>query len=236
VTAVGAGVEIDAEDLDVTEINRRLRAAIADGATEIRIAHPKGRHNLAVAMPGDDVHLVAQGNVGYFVGALGMGPAVEVFGNAGWSVGADLMAGSVHVHGNAGSSVGASIRGGRVVVDGDVGPRAAIALKGGEVVVGGGVGYMTGFMMQAGTLVVGGDAGDALGDSMYQGDIFLGGAAKSLGADAVQRDATDDELARLRELLEPLGHEWDRPWKHVTSAGTLWHFEKEKYELWKEAF
>ena len=233
--SVDAGVTIDAEELDVDQINARLRAAIAEGASEIRIAHPKGRHNLAVAMEGD-ARIVAEGNVGYFVGALGMGPAVEIRGNAGWSVGADLMRGSVTVHGNAGSSVGASIRGGRIVVDGDVGPRAAIALKGGEVIVGGGVGYMTGFMMQAGTLIVGGDAGDALGDSMYQGDIFLGGTAKSLGADAVQRDATDEELARLRRLLESLGHEWDRPWKHVTSAGTLWHFEKEKYELWKEAF
>ena len=234
-SAVEAGVVIDAEDLDVAEINRRLRSAIAEGASEIRVAHPRGRHNLAVAMPGDG-RIILQGNVGYFVGALGMGPSVDVLGNAGWSVGADLMSGSVHVRGNAGSSVGASIRGGRVVIDGDAGPRAAIALKGGEVIVGGSVGYMTAFMMQTGTLVVGGDAGDALGDSMYQGDIFLGGTVKSLGADAIRRDATDDERARLRELLEPIGHEWDRPWTHVTSGGTLWHFEKERYEQWKEAF
>ncbi len=234
--AVSAGVEIDAADLEVREINTRIRAAIAEGATAIRVLHAKGRHNLAVAMSGDGVAITFVGNVGYFVGALGMGPNVEVFGNAGWSVGADVMAGGVHVHGNAGSSVAASIRGGRIVVDGDVGSRCAIALKGGEVIVGGSAGYMTGFMMQTGLLVIGGDAGDGLGDSMYTGDIFVGGSVKSLGADAVMREATADETQRLRDVLEPLGHDFDRDWKHVTSGGQLWHFEKEKFELWKEAF
>jgi glutamate synthase domain-containing protein 3 len=231
----GAAVTIDAEELSSSEINVRLREATADGASEIRVLHPRGRHNLAVALPGD-ARIVMDGNVGYFAGALGMGPSIEVNGNAGWSVGADLMEGAVHVHGNAGASVGASIRGGRVVVDGDAGARAAIALKGGEVVIGGGAGYMTGFMMQAGLLVIGGDAGDALGDSMYTGDIFVGGSVRSLGADAIMREATEAELARLRDLLTPLGHDTNRDWKHVTSGGQLWHFEKEKYELWKEAF
>ena len=234
--AVEAGVEIDAADLEVREINTRIRAAIDEGATQIRVLHARGRHNLAVALGGEDVTVTFDGNVGYFVGALGMCPWVEVFGNAGWSVGADVMAGGVHVHGNAGSSVAASIRGGRVVVDGDVGSRCAIALKGGEVIVGGSAGYMTGFMMQTGLLVIGGDAGDGLGDSMYTGDIFVGGSIRSLGADAVAREATADEVSRLREVLAPLGHEPDRDWTHVTSGGQLWHFEKEKFELWKEAF
>jgi glutamate synthase domain-containing protein 3 len=128
------------------------------------------------------------------------------------------------------------MRGGLVVVDGSVGARAGIALKGGTVVIGGNAGYMTGFMMQTGTLVIGGNAGDGLGDSMYTGDIFVGGDIQSPGADAVVRDATDEERARLRELLPPIGHDPDRAWKHVTSGGQLWNFEKEKYELWKEAF
>jgi glutamate synthase domain-containing protein 3 len=235
-STVETALVIDAEELETPEINRRLRAAVGEGATAIRVLHPKGRHNLAVALDGADVRIVLDGNVGYFAGALGMGPVVEVNGNAGWSVGADTMAGGVTVHGNAGASAGASMRGGRVVIDGDAGARAGIALKGAEVIIGGGAGYMTGFMMQAGLLVIGGDAGDGLGDSMYTGDIFVGGSIRSLGADAVARDATDEELERLRTLLVPLGHETDRSWKHVTSGGQLWHFEKEKYELWKEVF
>jgi len=95
---------------------------------------------------------------------------------------------------------------------------------------------MTGFMMQTGLLVVGEDAGDGLGDSMYTGDIFVGGSIRSLGADAVVREASPEEAERLREILTPLGHAVDRDWKHVTSGGQLWHFEKERYELWKEAF
>ncbi len=229
-------VTIDGEDLTTPAINTALRAAIGDGATDIRLLHPKGRHNLAVALAGADVRIVMEGNVGYFVGALGMGPFIEIHGNAGWSVGADIMAGGIHVHGNGGASVGASIRGGRVVIDGDVGARAGIALKGGDVIVGGSCGYMTGFMMQTGLLVVGGDTGDGLGDSMYTGDIFVGGSIRSLGADAIVREATAEEVERLCGILTPLGHAVDRDWKHVTSGGQLWHFEKEKYELWKEAF
>ena len=229
------GVTIDVQGVPTREINERIRTALDEGATEIAIQNPAGRHNLAVALEGRG-KIIANGTVGYFVGALGMGPDLEVHGNAGWSVGADLMRGSVVVHGNAGSSVGASCRGGLVVVDGDVGARAGIALKGATVVVGGSAGYMSGFMMQAGMLVIGGDAADGLGDSMYTGDIFLGGEAESLGADTVMRDPSDEELLGLKELLTSVGHEPDRPWKHVTSAGKLWHFEKEQYELWKQAF
>jgi glutamate synthase domain-containing protein 3 len=229
------GVRIDASALTTREINERLRRAIAEGETEIEIDDPAGKHSLAVALEGDS-RITCNGTVGYFIGALGMGPAIEVHGNAGWSVGADLMRGSVVVHGNAGSSVGASCRGGLVVVDGDVGARAGIALKGATVVIGGSVGYMSGFMMQAGTFVVGGDAADGLGDSMYAGDIFVGGDIEFPGADAVVAEATDEDLLMLKELLEGLGHEFDRPWKHITSGGKLHHFEKEQYELWKQAF
>ncbi len=233
--SVGTQPTIDCEGLTTSEINRRIRSAIADGATDLAVLNPAGRHSLAVALEAN-VRIAFDGTVGYFVGALGSGPDIVVNGNAGWSVGADIMAGSVHVQGNAGSSVGASIRGGLIAVDGDVGARAAIALKGGAVVIGGNAGYMTGFMMQTGTLVIGGDAADGLGDSMYTGDIFVGGDVERLGADATMRDASDEEVARLRELLGPIGHDVDRPWKHVTSKGDLWHFEKEKYELWKQAF
>jgi glutamate synthase domain-containing protein 3 len=123
-----------------------------------------------------------------------------------------------------------------VVVDGDVGARCAIALKGGTVVIGGSVGYMSAFMMQAGTFVIGGNAADGLGDSMYAGDIFVGGEVETLGADAVMRDPTDEELVELKELLTSAGHDPDKPWKHVTSGGKLHHFQKEQYELWKQAF
>ncbi|MGQ0668958.1 MAG: glutamate synthase [Actinomycetota bacterium] len=232
---VAHAVVVEAGGLTTREVNERLRAALREGANEITVANPQGRHNLAVALE-DRATITFEGTVGYFVGALGMGPDIIVNGNAGWSVGADLMSGSVHVHGNAGSSVGASLRGGTVFVDGDVGARAAIALKGGTVVIGGDAGYMTGFMMQAGTLVIGGEAGEGLGDSMYAGDIFVGGQIKGLGADTVVRDPTDEELARLAKLLGSMSHETDRDWKHVTSGGALWHFEKEKYELWKQAF
>ncbi len=228
-------VTIDAHGLETREVNRRIRESLGEGVRDVHVLNPAGRHNLAVAMEGEG-QVVFEGTVGYFVGALGMGPDVTVLGNAGWSVGADLVRGGVHVKGNAGSSVGASAVGGRVVVDGDVGARAAIALKGATVVVGGNAGYMTGFMMQAGTLVIGGDAADGLGDSMYTGNIFVGGEIEALGADTLVRDPTDEQLAMLRELLTGLGHDPERSWKHVTSGGALWHFEKEKYELWKQAF
>ena len=41
---------VDAEGQDTRDVNRAIKQAIADGAREIHVQHPAGRHSFAVAL------------------------------------------------------------------------------------------------------------------------------------------------------------------------------------------
>ena len=229
-------IVVDAEGKETREVNRAIKAAIADGATEIRVANPVGRHAFAVALDTPGVHIVFDGPTGWYTAGMNGGPHIEVLGNVGWGLGECMMRGTIDVHGHAGSGTAASIRGGSVFVARDTGARAGIAMKGGTLVVGGDVGYMTGFMMQLGTIVVCGDAADGLGDSMYEGTIYVGGSIASRGADAQIEEMTDDDAKEIRALLGP--HEIDADpssFTKVRSGRKLWNFSTKEPELWKSA-
>jgi methylamine---glutamate N-methyltransferase subunit B len=236
VAAVAASlVEIDCSGLPTREINRGIRRAAADGATEIALLHPAGRHNVCVALF-DPVTVRVRGDAGWYCGGMLDGGTVLIDGNAGWGVAENAMTGRVEVGGNAGTGAGATMHGGELYVAGDAGSRAAISLKGGAVVVGGSVGYMSGFMMQRGSLVVCGDAGEALGDSMYEGTIYVAGEVASLGADAIDAELGDDDEEFLRSELER--HELDRDpssFRKIVSGRKLWNFSKKEFEVWKTA-
>ncbi len=227
---------VDAEGQETREVNRAIKAAIADGATEIRVANPAGRHAFAVALDTPDVRVVLDGPAGWYTAGMNGGPHIEVLGNVGWGLAECMMRGSIEVHGHAGSGTAASIRGGSVFVAGDTGARAGIAMKGGSLVVGGDVGYMTGFMMQLGTIVVCGDAADGLGDSMYEGTIYVGGSISSRGADAEIEELDDDDVKVIRGLLEPHAIDADlSSFTKVRSGRKLWNFSTKEPELWKSA-
>ena len=91
-------VELSCTDLTVRQVNEALRA-LPDGSI-VRIAEPRGRHNIAVGLTGR-LDITIAGNAGYFVAGLCDGPDVTVEGFVGWSVGENLMSGTVQVHGNA---------------------------------------------------------------------------------------------------------------------------------------
>lgn len=227
---------VEAAGLETRQVNRAIKAAIADGATEIRVADPAGRHAFAVALDAPDVRIVLDGPAGWYTAGMNGGPHIEVRGNVGWGLAECMMRGAVDVHGHAGSGTAASIRGGSVFVAGDTGARAGIAMKGGTLVVGGDVGYMTGFMMQLGTIVVCGDAADGLGDSMYEGTIYVGGSIASRGADAEIEEMTDDDAKVVHELLAPHDVEADlASFTKVRSGRKLWNFSTKEPELWKSA-
>jgi len=217
-------VTLSCSELSVTEINRTLRGLPA--GTAVRITDPKGSHNLAVGLR-HHLAVVVDGNAGYYLGGLCDGPDVTVNGFVGWGVGENLMRGTIRVHGNASECAGASSHGGAVVVAGDASSRAGISLKGGTVVVAGDVGHMSGFMAQAGTILVGGDAGEALGDSLYEAVIYVGGRVRSLGADARVEDLTDDDLLRVKKLVELSGFDHVDPQNvtRVASAKQLYNFD-----------
>ena len=229
-------VVLDAEGTETRDVNRAIRRAIDEGATEIRVLHPAGRHSLGVGLKADGVTVTFEGPVGWYAAGMNFGPHVIVRGNCGWAVAECMMDGRVEVHGHAGSGTAASIRGGLVYVEGDAGARAGIAMKGGTLIVGGNVGYMSGFMMQLGTIIVCGDAADGLGDSMYEGTIFVGGSIASRGADAEIDETTDEDRARLAAELEPFGIDaagFD--FTKIRSGRKLWNFSTKEPELWKSA-
>lgn len=227
---------VDAAGVETREVNRAIRRAAADGATEILVRGPAGRHSLAVGLTGSGLRLILDGPTGWYTAGMNDGPTVVIEGNTGWAVGECMMDGRIEVHGHAGSGAAASIRGGLVYVEGDTGARAGISLKGGTLIVGGSVGYMSGFMMQAGTMVVCGDAADGLGDSMYEGTIFVGGTIESLGADAEVTEVTEDDRALVRATLADVGLAADGiDFTKVRSGRRLWNFSTKEPELWTAA-
>jgi glutamate synthase domain-containing protein 3 len=229
-------VSVDAEATETRDVNRAIKRAIEEGATEIHVLNPAGRHSLAVAIKAQGVRILVDGPVGWYAAGMNDGPHVLVSGNAGWGLGECMMDGRIEVHGHAGSGTAASIRGGLVFVEGETGARAGIAMKGGTLVVGGNAGYMSGFMMQRGSIVVCGDAADGLGDSMYEGTIYVGGSIASRGADAEIEELTEDDAAFLKRTLDGFGIEaGEFDFTKVRSGRRLWNFSTKEPELWTSA-
>ncbi len=224
---------LDCAGKSTTEINRFLRAAARDGVAEVEIVNPDARHNLGVCIT-DPVRLIYRGDVGYYAVSICDHVTAEIHGGAGWGVGENLIDGEVVVHGNAASAAASSLRGGTVVVKGSVGPRSGIGIKGGQLIVGGDAGYMTGFMMQKGRIVICGNAHKALGDSIYAGAIYVGGAIGELGNGLEQRDMATGEEDEIAETLDRFGVGAPSSFKKLVCDGTLHHFKKEDFEIWKE--
>ncbi|WP_375477625.1 protein glxC [uncultured Jatrophihabitans sp.] len=214
--------QVDLRSDSTSELNQALHRA-GDGS-RWRIAHPDGRHNLAVGLTAEiDVRI--DGQVGYYCAGMNQRARVLVEGSAGVGVAENMMSGSVRVRGNVSQSAGATAHGGLLVIDGNAGARCGISLKGADIVVGGDVGHVSAFMAQAGRLVVCGDAGDALGDSVYETRIYVRGRVKSLGADCVAKPMRDEHLAELAELLGAAGFDAaPAEFTRYGSARTLYNY------------
>jgi glutamate synthase domain-containing protein 3 len=219
--------EIDADGKTTTEVNRNIRALMAEGYGTIVIKNPRGMHSLGVGIL-NRLNLIIDGSTGYFSTGLIDGPNVRINGRVGWSCGENMMAGTVLVEKNAGSTFGAAMRGGDLVCRGHVGSRTGIDQKGGTIIVGGDTGALTGFMMQRGRMIICGNAGKNLGDSMYDGMIFIGGSIRSLGVDAIKAELTDLDRAWLTRKLKQYGLLPDKGVDHFTKivAGKqLWNYD-----------
>ena len=105
-------------------MNRAIKQAIAEGAREIQVLHPAGRHSFAVALKAEDLRIVFDGPVGWYAAGMNFGPHVVVQGNCGWGIGECMMDGRIDVLGHAGSGTAASIRGGLGVRAGRLGGAA----------------------------------------------------------------------------------------------------------------
>jgi len=219
--------EIDADELDNTGVNAKIRSLMAEGYGSIVIRNPRGMHSLGVGIL-SKLNLIFEGSLGYFGAGLIDGPNVRVNGRVGWSCGENMMSGTVLIEKNAGSTFGAAIRGGDLVCRGSVGSRTGIDQKGGTIIVGGDTGALSGFMMQRGRIVVCGNAGKNLGDSMYDGTIYIGGEIKSLGVDAVPAELTDLDKAWLTRKLtqyELMPEKGVDHFTKVVAGKQLWNYD-----------
>ena len=196
--------EFDAKDMEIQEINLKIRDLMKDGHGHIVMHNPMAKHSLAVGIL-NRLRLDIEGSLGYFGCGLIDGPNIHVSGRVGWSCAENMLSGTLVVEKNAGSTFGAAIRGGDLVCKGDVGSRTGIDMKGGTIIVGGRTGALSGFMMQRGRMIVLGDAGPNLGDSMYDGTIYVGGNINSLGVDAVLGEMTELEASWIENKLTLYG-------------------------------
>ena len=219
--------EFDAADMEIGDINKKIRELMAEGNGTIVVKNPGAKHSLGVGIL-NRLQLYFEGSLGYFGVGLIDGPNVRVKGRVGWSCAENMMSGTVVVQNNAGSTFGAAIRGGDLVCMGDVGSRTGIDMKGGTIIVGGRTGAFSGFMMQRGRMVVLGDAGKNLGDSMYDGTIYVGSKIESLGVDAVEGEMNEGEARWLERKLKLYGLEAPKGVSKMTKivAGKqLWNYD-----------
>ncbi len=219
--------QINADNLNATEVNHRIRELMEEGYGSIVISNPRGKHALGVGVL-SRLNLIFEGSLGYFAAGLIDGPNVRINGRVGWSCGENMMSGTIIIEKNAGSTFGAAIRGGDLICKGSVGSRTGIDMKGGTIIVGGNTGALSGFMMQRGRMIVCGNAGKNLGDSMYDGTIYIGGAIHSLGVDAVEAPLTEPDASWLRRKLHMYGLLPSAGVSHFTKvvAGKqLWNYD-----------
>ncbi len=219
--------ELDIKDMEITDVNLKIRELMEHGHGHIVIKNPLAKHSLGVGIL-NRLKLDFEGSLGYFGVGLIDGPNVHVKGRVGWSCGENMMAGTIVIEENAGSCFGAAIRGGDLVCKGDVGSRTGIDQKSGTIIVGGRTGAFSGFMMQRGRMIVLGDAGINLGDSMYDGTIYVGGEIASLGVDAVLGEMTDLEAEWMERKLALYGMKAPKGASKMTKivAGKkLWNYD-----------
>jgi glutamate synthase domain-containing protein 3 len=219
--------EFDAADMEISDINIKIRDLMKAGVGTITVHNPRAKHSLGVGIL-NRLKLNFEGSLGYFGAGLTDGANIHISGRVGWSCAENMMAGTVVIEKNAGSLFGAAIRGGDLVCKGQAGARVGIDQKGGTIIVGDSVGAFTGFMMQRGRMIILGDAGDNLGDSMYDGTIYVGGKIASLGVDCVETELTDLDKRYLEGKLSLYGMSAPNGIDNMiklTSGKQLWNYD-----------
>ncbi|MDG2466127.1 MAG: GXGXG domain-containing protein [Alphaproteobacteria bacterium] len=217
--------------IDITEQGLRyLNETLQQQSTgtnqkEWDIINPRGSHAIAVGLDAP-IQVTVNGSTGYYCGGMNKQASITVKGSAGPGVAENMSSGMVVVEGDASQYAGATGRGGTLVIRGNAASRCGISMKGIDIIVAGNIGHMSAFMAQKGNLVVLGDAGEALGDSLYEARLFVRGSVKSLGADCIEKDMTEEHIKQLAELLERANMDADpAQFRRYGSARQLYHFD-----------
>ncbi|MFT4608253.1 MAG: glutamate synthase domain-containing protein 3, partial [Urechidicola sp.] len=103
--------EFDAADMEITDINLKIRNLMKSGHGTITVLNPRAKHSLGVGII-NKLNLNFEGSLGYFGGGCTDGANIHISGRVGWSCAENMMAGTIVIEKNAGSLFGAAIRGG----------------------------------------------------------------------------------------------------------------------------
>ncbi|MGQ9524126.1 MAG: hypothetical protein ACUVTZ_04710 [Armatimonadota bacterium] len=222
---------IDASGLHYKELNERVRQAVAQGETEVRLVNVRGHRYIGDGVSAK-VKVEVHGVPGNDLGAFMNGPTIVVHGNAQDACGNTMNDGKIVVKGHAGDVLGYGMRGGKLHILGDVGYRVGIHMKAYKkqapvVVIGGTAKDFLGEYMAGGTLVLlglerngTGIAGDYFATGMHGGVIFLRGEIEShkLGKEVTRSELTEADTAQLRSLVEDFCADFGLSLEEVLSA------------------
>lgn len=225
-------VEIDAAGLHYRDLNARLRDAVEQGVTKLRLLNVYGQRYIGTDL-GKPVDIEVMGTPGNDLGAFMDGPRITVRGNAQDGCGNTMNSGQIVVHGLAGDITGLSARGGKVFVRDDVGYRVGIHMKQyGDmrpyVVIGGTAQDFLGEYMAGGVLVVLGltlRKGEAhrarfIGTGMHGGVIYLRGRAEQhqLGKEVGVAALDDKDTGLLHGLVAEYASHFGGDMERIMSA------------------
>jgi len=208
-------LRIDAEGMHYTPLNKKIRAAVKSGVTEITLDNINGQRFIGNGLRGDDVTIIINGVAGGDLGMFMSGPTCIVHANADHAPGNTMDEGRIYIHGDAGDAVAHSMRGGSVFVKGDIGYRGGIHMKEYEekrplLVVGGNARAFLGEYMAGGLLIVLGRGHEksiderGLGTGIHGGQIFVRGevADHHLGIGTTRKPFGEEERALIRPYIE----------------------------------
>lgn len=221
-------VTIDARGIYYMHLNKLIRQALKDGASEILLKNVNGQRYIADAISGK-LKFIIEGIPGNDLAAYMDGPEVVVKGNAQDAVANTMNGGTIVLHGDAGDTLGYAMRGGEVFIRGNVGYRVGIHMKEYQeqvptIVVGGKTGDFLGEYMAGGIIVVLGlpdgiePIGNYCGTGMHGGVMYIRGEipAYKLGREVQVAELTDRDhefldriIGRYKEYFEPPDKEFE---------------------------
>ena len=194
-------ITIDVSKLTPRQTNTKIRYAIDhENLEKIVLENPNAMHYLVNGVIGES-QVIIDGSAGYFAGSMVDKLQILIKGNAGWFVGDNMTEGEIIVEGSAGDGAGQGIYGGTVVVKKGVGARTGEIMKNGTIIIGGNSGFMTGIFMMGGKIIILGDVGEDLAESIVNGEIYVLGKIESLGKNAFQMKAKDEDIKELKTIL-----------------------------------
>lgn len=206
-------ITIDAAGVHYTPLNKQIRQAVREGASEIILKNVMGQRFIGDGITGS-VKIVIHGVPGGDLGMFMKGPTIEVFGNADHAPGNTMDEGTIIIHGASGDATAHSMRGGKVFVRDDIGYRGGIHMKQylnkrPILVVGGTAKAFLGEYMAGGLVIIFRMQDEepyaemGLASGIHGGEIFIRGAVKEWtpGIGSTAQPATPEDIERIKPFI-----------------------------------